>query len=574
MSKNQVNAIIYCRQSSGKEEDSESIILQEEVCRKYAKSHGMKVLAVFADANTPGRLYPTGAEELMEQDDALKAWLRTHSTDKRYRPGLGEVLAMASSAQVLLVMDTTRLYRPVQNSYLQSYVNRKLINAGIELVSIKEGRIDFSNFSDSLVSSIQQQVNDNQIALGREKSKMAMAKIQDSGYYSTMPRMYGIRYVGGKDRSIELIPEQVEVIRFVYDRILKRTQYTDLLRELNDKYRDRINGKCFYDSSWRHIISNPFYCGYMYDTHGALIPARQMEGKAFITYEDWKRANEIVNTPRSVPRQRKNMLHPFSGLMYCGHCGSRMSVTEDGGKICYSCLQGVNARHEAECGKSRVNINLVRQSEEFTGLRKAIAPLLLLALYKELELKSGSGRLLAKIEEKTIEIENADRKLNELSELFAGGEIKCYAAYEAAYAKGHEARTRLNNELVRMQHELEEFGCTERKAKEYLELVDKVMNDKLEPYEFKDLLLRSVKKIVCFEDRLDIETIYGNFTMMRYMKAKYRNFPRFTYKVMPKSGKNKITNLRECLIKVTYVYEDDKNEELVVDLSVMKIYKK
>lgn len=567
------NAIIYCRQSSGKEEDSESIAFQEENCRAYANSHNMHIVGIFSDANTPGRLYPTGAEALLDYDTPLQQWLRHHTTDKRFRAGLGEAIKKFADVDYLLVYDLSRLYRPVQDSFLQSYINQKLTGAGVTLVSIKEGQINFSNFTDSLVSSIQSQVNDNQINLTREKSKKALEKLQDSGYYSTMPKMYGIKYLGGKEREVEVIPEQAEVIRFVYDNVLKRVKYTSMLRELNSRYVDRVSGKCFYDSSWRHMIKNPFYCGYMYDSHGALIPAKQMQGKEIVTYEEWKRANEILNELRKDSTSRTHAIHPFSGLMYCGNCGSKMSVTLDGGRICYACLQGVNVRHEAKCSTSRINITLIRKSDEFTGLREAILPVLLLGMYKELERQSGAGKFQRLIQEKEILLANYTKKLNSLVDEFVEGNCT-HAAYQAAYEKLNERITKLKNEILELTKEMEASGNLEKRAREYLKWVPRVMKNELEEHEFTDLLHRSVEKIICYEDHLDIHTVYGNFKMRRYIKGRFRNLPRFTYDVVSITKKKKITNLNDCRIDVTYVYDNEEKRRLVVDLSVMQIYEK
>jgi len=566
-------AVIYCRQSSGKEEDSESIAFQEEACRRYAAVHGLEIVGVFQDANTPGRLYPTGAEELCELDTALKQWLRHHTTDKKYRPGLGSALAALQNGGHLVIYDRSRLYRPVQNSYLEPYVNNVLIAAKARLISVKEGSIDFSNFTDSLVSSITSQVNDNQISLTREKSKSALAKIQDDGYYCTLPRMYGVHYVGGKERKVEVVPEQAEVIRFVYDCILRHCKYTELLKEMNARFKGRHGGKCFYDSSWRHIIENPFYCGYMYDSHGALIKAKQMQGKEIVTFEEWKRANEIVQIRHGVAPARRKTNHPFSGLMVCGHCGSKMSIAEDGGKICYSCLQGVNARHDAECGKSRVNINLVRKAENFTGLGEAVQPLLLLALYKELEMRNGLGKYRRMLEEKKIMLANLEKKLSDLVGAFVEGTTS-RDAYFAAFDRLNARIATQKSDILRLSKEMEASGNLERKAKEYLSMVEKVMDSQLEEHEFTELLHRSILQIKCFHDYLDIETVYGNVRMRRYMDRKYRNFPKYTYRVVSTAKNQKITNLDDCKIHVTYLYGKNQSEELVVDLAVMEIYQK
>ena len=69
-------AVIYARQSSGKEEESESIALQIEMCRELARKHNIDVIGEFHDANTSGRLYPEGAEDVMQLDIAYQKWCK------------------------------------------------------------------------------------------------------------------------------------------------------------------------------------------------------------------------------------------------------------------------------------------------------------------------------------------------------------------------------------------------------------------------------------------------------------------------------------------------------------------
>lgn len=564
-------AIIYCRQSSGKEEESASITFQKDECRKYADTHGYEVIGIYHDSNTPGRLYPSGAEQLMSMDGALQEWLRTHTTEKRVRPGLGGALAILNRVQVLLVYDVTRLYRPVQHSFLATYINRLLMSHKVELVSIKEGRIDFSNFADSLVSSIQQQVNDNQIALTREKSKQALIRLQDSGYYPNMPQMYGIRYIGGRDRAIELIPEQIEVVKFIYSRIIGRTPYSQLLRELNERFKDRHRGKCFYDTSWRHIIANPFYCGYMYDSHGALIPARQIQGKEVIDFETWKRANEIVNTPRAQPHGRRTAIHPFSGLINCGHCGSHLSVSIDNGKQCYICARGVNAVHNPGCSQSRVNIALTRQNASYTGLAECLRPLLLLALYRELEEGGDVSRLQRLIRAKEESLSEVKRKLEELSRHYVSNTIGCYPAYESAYNQAYESHTMLSNDLVALNHDLSLSRRIEKKGRLYFRLAAKVLSGAIDEGQYKDLLHRSICGIISQGTQMQIETIYGAFTLPRYMYRKYRNFPHYDCTWIPDRRGQPAGNFRETRLVVRYRYDGLVIPACLANWPVMRI---
>ena len=96
------------------------------------------------------------------------------------------------------------------------------------------------------------------------------------------------------------------------------------------------------------------------------------------------------------------------------------------------------------------------------------------------------------------------------------------------------------------------------------------MQDKLEEHVFEELLWKSIGKIRCFHDHLDIETVYGNFTLMRYMNGRFRHFPRFTYDVIHPAEKD--ARPANTQINVTYIYNKEAEKNLIIDLDVMKIF--
>ena len=110
-----------------------------------------------------------------------------------------------------------------------------------------------------------------------------------------------------------------------------------------------------------------------------------------------------------------------------------------------------------------------------------------------------------------------------------------------------------------------------RRAKEYLEKMKDVMEDRLEPHVFENLLHQSVQKILSFDDRVEIDTVYGKITLRRFIDGKYRNFPRFVYKILPKEGSKRVIDLRQAKIEVTYIYAQSEERKVVVDFEVMKI---
>ena len=80
-----MKAVIYARQSSGREEESASIDMQVEACMGLARRRGYEVVATYADYNTSGRLYPDtpDAHKLAECDIVMKKWHKEHTTEKR-----------------------------------------------------------------------------------------------------------------------------------------------------------------------------------------------------------------------------------------------------------------------------------------------------------------------------------------------------------------------------------------------------------------------------------------------------------------------------------------------------------
>ena len=564
-------AVIYARQSSGCEDESESIEMQIKKCQELAEKLRLEVIGVYSDANCSGRLYPSGAEAVAELDEAFQDWHSQHTLEKKSRPGLQTAMSLLPQIDCLITYEITRLYRPVSQSFLQHYIDNQLIKHNVRIETVKDGSVNLSNFSDSLVTTIKSHVNDNQIQLNTEKSKMAMAKLKDDGIYPTMPRMYGIRYIGGKEKTVEVIGEQAEVIKFVFEQIIRLKPYNWIVREMNKLFPGRTSGKGFYPSSLRNIAGQPFYCGYMFDTRGALVKAKQMRGKEIISFETWNKVQKIMEKNRMDPQRRKKLSHPFSRLLYCGYCGARMVVGLDNGKTYYHCFHGANTLGNPDCRKARVTINLIRKPKMYTGLKDAVAPLLILSQYKELELNGEMIKKSGKLEGLKIELANFERRLEEAVSAYSEGGLGLELLQSVQRTLNGKI-ARLKAEIGKIENACANARQTEERAQEYLRKIDDLMKGEVEEHVYEDLLRNSVKKIRCFHDHLDFETVYGNFTLDRYMDGVFRNFPKFTYSV--ERAKDNPSGLRKSKVHVTYIYNDNKNESLIVDLEVMKIYEK
>ena len=83
-----MKALIYARQSSGKDDFSESVEAQIANCKKLAAKEKLEVIGIYKDLNTSGETYPVGAEEIARLDKAYMKWVLNQSSKKDFRLGL------------------------------------------------------------------------------------------------------------------------------------------------------------------------------------------------------------------------------------------------------------------------------------------------------------------------------------------------------------------------------------------------------------------------------------------------------------------------------------------------------
>ena len=94
-----MKALIYARQSSGKDDFSESVEAQIANCKKLAAKEKLEVIGIYKDLNTSGETYPVGAEEIARLDKAYMKWALNQSSKKDFRLGLCQVLQKLMGSQ-------------------------------------------------------------------------------------------------------------------------------------------------------------------------------------------------------------------------------------------------------------------------------------------------------------------------------------------------------------------------------------------------------------------------------------------------------------------------------------------
>lgn len=234
------------------------------------------------------------------------------------------------------------------------------------------------------------------------------------GCYLAKTAPYGYKKVQiGKDHTLEIIEDQAEIVRLVYDLYTQedRTPYQIACR-LNEMGIPAPRGGKWVKDTIRVMLRNPHYAGYVAFNRVKRTPVLEngeivykrlaqpeeeqiiAEGKhtAIISRDVWAAAQELVARHPRV-NYEKEIRNPYAGIIFCSKCGRNLALhpykhAEDR----FTCKQ------RPPCFKS-MRASVIHEAV-LVALEEAELPAL------ELKVQNGDGdarriqqRLLAKLEQ-------------------------------------------------------------------------------------------------------------------------------------------------------------------------------
>lgn len=508
-----MRAFILCRQSGGVNDPEESLSLevQESSCLKLAEDKGIHIAGIFREASTSGRLYPLGFENIAAQDMIYKKWCEETKKIGQYRKGLGEILNRLDEVDFVICYDITRLYRPLNGSYLSNIVNQLLQFNKVKVLTLKEGEVDFSRFQDNLISSLTSQINSEQLLIQREKAKAGLKRLKDSGeYYSGFSKTIGYASTGRK--NVEIVPREADVVRDIFNLFLKDgLSLNEIVRQIGSKYPD-VFPKC-YSNTVKNILSNPIYAGYMKNTEGELIRSKQTEGKEIIKLEEWVTADKILTARKTVICRKKENWLPLTPFIYCGHCGEKMrSHLGYNLKPAYSCR-----RHLREDNLPCKNTLMASyEGKEGCGLLETIKPLLLAEAMRLMQHKDDD-ELKKQLNEVEIALTGIKRKAQKLTEMFTASEMD-ESIYDTAMKELRMKEKTLSKQKADLEMELNR----DTTQFDWVKLMMKFRGDALTNAEYEILASSMIKKILVYKDFIEVKTTYGDVSIPRQRIYKWR----------------------------------------------------
>lgn len=517
---NDVKCFIYCRQSSGSEDAGNSISIQQQLknCLDQAAKRGLTVVDVFTDANISGKTYPRGKifEQIALSDRSFNHWFQQQRSSKKFRDGLGAMLARLGEVGYIIVDEITRLHRSVAKSYLEQTINYEITNAQVKIIQVKGDMIDLSKFDQNLIQMLRTQINDEQIANQKKKSMESRRKLKDDGYLCNAKFYAGI-YDGKKQFRFD--PEKAEVVQYIFRSILEKKAYSQVYYELNIKFPERAgNAKVFYESSLRHIATQPIYAGYMYNTSGELIRCVNAP-EPIITLKEFEMVQIIMEHKRQRGKHtrsdntRKRFL-PFTGFLKCGHCGSNLVVWVDKGRVLYCCKQATLVK-SSECRSNSVLIDHEKKMC-LCGLRAAITPLLMIAYLERAKKYRWFQEGIENIERIKQEQTRIRGKIQIAFDLFCQ-EILDEATYTEITRERMEEVRRLQKQTKEIELN-EDFDYTSANMTLIQDMIDFLKHPDLTDTLYEELLREAIYEIQTNRDFVLVKTFMGEFELPRYMK--------------------------------------------------------
>lgn len=298
-----LTAALYLRVSTEDQaREGYSIPAQRERLIAYCRSQGWEIADIYVDDGYSGA-------KLDERPELTR--LRKDAAEGRF--------------DVVVVWKVDRLSRKV--SHLAALVE-ELDSHGVALKSVTEP-FDTSHAAGRAFLHMLSVFAELERETIRERSRMGIRRRIQEGHIHGRPKTLGYR-APGDGRAWEIIPEEAEVVRWIYQQYLSGVGSlriaealingvpglpADVLRREFGHLRpnsaaDRV----------RWILKNPIYAGYT--TLGdELYPGRH---EAIVSETVWRRVQDMFARRRGMGPRAKTSSYILSGIIRCAECGAQM----------------------------------------------------------------------------------------------------------------------------------------------------------------------------------------------------------------------------------------------------------
>lgn len=331
----------YARVSSDSDDQLNSYVAQVDYYTKHIASHdGWELVDIYADEGISGLV--------ASKRDDFNRMIQDCRDGKIDR---------------VLVKSISRFARNTKE-YIQ-YV-RELLRLGISIHFEKEN-IDTGKMTSEQVATIYGAFSQMESTNHANNMRISVRIRMEKGDYISPSTPYGYRLY---DRMLEVIPEEADIVRYIFSAYLKGQGKCDIAKELNELGIPRTNGReVWHHSTVSYILTNISYTGDMiwqktFATDD--IPFRQLRNNGqkpkyfvenchepIISKEDFEQVQTLMRSRRT---QANNGSPSGASLLtkkvYCGNCGTVFRRKTNNGKVYWICRK--HDRDKDNCHISQI----------------------------------------------------------------------------------------------------------------------------------------------------------------------------------------------------------------------------
>ena len=243
------------------------------------------------------------------------------------RPQMQALLADVNDGKYdgVLVMEIERLARG--DTIDQGVVAQAFKTSGTKIITpIKtydpNNEFDEEYFEFSLFMSRREYKT-----IRRRMNAGRIATIKDGNYITPTPP-FGYKKIHPEPKvyTLEIIPEQAEVVKMIYDMRLNGSGTRAIAEELNRMGISPMKSQYWERVSIKKILENPVYAGKIHwysKRDGDIICDGRHE--AIIPEETFNRVQQIIkNNPLAHVKSSDTLKNHYHGMLYCKNCGHQM----------------------------------------------------------------------------------------------------------------------------------------------------------------------------------------------------------------------------------------------------------
>ncbi len=263
---------------------------------------------------------------------------------------------------ILLAYMSDRIGRKEEYILYISELNR----LGVEVWTVKEGRLKNEEHIDKLLNYIRFWQNEGESKKTSDRVRDSQAKLVKTGKFLGGKAPYGYHFIdsgmvsthGRMLKKLVISEKEAAVVRKIYSLYIhKGYGYEKIAKELNREGIPAMTTDKWKNGTVCSILKNPVYMGYFaihrrekgknfrrLDRTEWIMSEVQNKDIVIVSQSDWEKAQEIRESrkdrleesrQKSVSMYEKQYNAPFNprgklallGIAYCGYCGKRLKST-------------------------------------------------------------------------------------------------------------------------------------------------------------------------------------------------------------------------------------------------------